>query len=42
MEVENELYILNDGDTITLDSSLSRSWKNISDSITEILWVIYR
>lgn len=42
IEVENVNYVLNEGDTITINCSLSKSWENSSDSVTTILWIYYR
>ncbi|MBP2075869.1 helix-turn-helix domain-containing protein [Oceanobacillus polygoni] len=42
IEVENVNYVLSEGDTMTMDGSLSKSWENSSDSVTTILWIYNR
>jgi transcriptional regulator with XRE-family HTH domain len=37
--VEDTIYVLNSGDTITLDSSKPHMLHNISDKVTTALWV---
>lgn len=39
--VENSLYVLNSGDSITLDSTRPHKMRNLSDKVTTALWVDY-
>lgn len=42
IQIEENNYILNPGDSLTFNCKLSRTWKNISDSVTKILWIVYK
>jgi len=42
LNISGDEYILNEGDSITVNSQHLKSWSNIHDDITEVLWVIYR
>lgn len=42
LNISDNEYTLDEGDSITVNSSLLKSWSNIHGDITEVLWVIHR
>ena len=42
IQIEENTYILNSGDSLTFSSSLNRLWKNTSIDTTQLLWILYK
>lgn len=42
LQLEENHYVLHNGDSITFSSSLNRIWKNPSDDVSQLLWILYK